>query len=148
MTLLALLGTNDVAFRHAVRACRPAVHRGGDSGSSGTGLESPSVPGGTAFFVHPSPSPDALFGWDGRLAGGSAGSSDGVAEGDRRRWRLLGKGVVGEPGRGRWRGRAEWASRTRGRHGRGGFGSSDRSISPEEGGDGGTIELGSVQCAD
>jgi hypothetical protein len=120
-TLLAFLGTKDATFRHAALARRLGVHRGGGGASR--------VPGGTAFRLQISP---CTFLEGGRFAGRCAGSLDGepeAAEGDRRRWRLLGKCVVGVRGRGRWRGRGEWAS---GMHGRGGFGSFGRSIPPEE----------------
>jgi hypothetical protein len=93
-TLLAFLGTKDATFRHAALARRLAVHRGGGGGSR--------VPGGTAFRLQLSP---RTFLEGHRFAGGSADPSDGereeVAKGDRRRWRLLGKGEVGVRGRGR-----------------------------------------------
>lgn len=134
-TLLAFRGTNEATFRHAARARRRAVVQGEAGGSSGTGAADSRIPGGTDFHLPLSSA--ALFFFFFFFDGGGGDrleSFDGepeleaAAKGARRRRRLVGEGAAA--GRRRGRVRRGGASRREGRHGRGGFGSFERNISP------------------
>lgn len=139
-TLLAFRGTNEATFRHAARARRRAVVQGAAGGSSGSGAADSRIPGGTDFHL-PLSSAAFFFFFDGGSGGDILESFDGepgedddddddeaAAKGDRRRRRLVGEGAAA--GRRRGRERRGGASRREGRHGRGGFGSFERNISP------------------
>uniref|UniRef100_A0A0E0LA98 Uncharacterized protein n=1 Tax=Oryza punctata TaxID=4537 RepID=A0A0E0LA98_ORYPU len=126
-TLLAFRGTNEATFRHAARARRRAVQ-----GSSGSGAADSRIPGGTDFHLPLSSAAFFFFFDGGRLESFDGEPEDdeeaAAAKGDRRRRRLVGKGATA--GRMRGRERRGGAIRRQGRHGRGGFGSFERNISP------------------
>lgn len=132
-TLLAFRGTNEATFRHAARARRRAVVQGAAGGSSGSGAADSRIPGGTDFHLPLSSAAFFFFVFDGG-GGDRLESFDGepeleaAAKGARRRRRLVGEGAAA--GRRRGRERRGGASRRDGRHGRGGFGSFERNISP------------------
>uniref|UniRef100_A0A0E0HNV1 Uncharacterized protein n=1 Tax=Oryza nivara TaxID=4536 RepID=A0A0E0HNV1_ORYNI len=132
-TLLAFRGTNEATFRHAARARRRAVVQGAAGGSSGSGAADSRIPGGTDFHLPLSSAAFFFFVFDGS-GGDRLESFDGepeleaAAKGARRRRRLVGEGAAA--GRRRGRERRGGASRRDGRHGRGGFGSFERNISP------------------